>query len=269
MTRKMTRRSLLSAAAALAIALGASACGAQNVDEGPDYIDDEAMSIIAQGFQARADTLDKTDIGTTDEEYANYLKGAVQAEIDNDAVLKNSLFEDSKLQEQVLSYVNLLDDSLELLDTYTTSSIEFSEGWSDIYNQRSVLLSTFVSDYGLTVGDKYQSSLDEIIKNGNSVSENAATEEAIETLVASLSFEKIDEGYGYYSYTAIGENTSGIDFNNVGLVLALYDSDGIKAADAYASTSSWLAGEKVKFETSSDVDAQDIKVSVDYYEVAK
>lgn len=269
MARLITRRSLLSSAASLTVAFAISACGSQGADEGPNYIDDEAMAIIAKGFQVRSDTLDSSSSGTTDEEYAEYLRKAIQAEIDNDAVLKSSQFEDTDLQEQVLSYVNLLDDSLELLDTYTVSSAEFSEGWSDIYNQRSVLLSSFVSDYGMKVEEKYQSALDEVIKNGNSVSENAANEEAINALVASLNFEKQDDGYGYFTYTAIGENTTDISFNDVSIVLALYDADGVKADETYASTSSWASGEKVKFETTSDVDAQDIKASVDFFEVAE
>lgn len=253
----------------LFLVFGMAACGGAGENEGPDYIDDKAMTIIAEGFETRSDTLDRNDPGTTDEEYAAYLKTAVQAEIDNDVELKNAQYEDSELQEAIISYLNLLDDSVEVIDTYPASSIEFSESWQEIYNERSVLLATFVDEYGLTVGDSYQSALDEIIKNSNAVEENAAVEEAIETLVSGLSFEKTDDGYGWYTYAAIGENTSDYNFGNVTLTLALYDADGVKAEDTYASTSSWASGEKVRFETMSDVDAQDIKVSVDHYDLAE
>lgn len=47
-------------AAILSIALiaGVSACGEKKA-EGPDYADDEAMSIIAEGFSKRSSLIDK------------------------------------------------------------------------------------------------------------------------------------------------------------------------------------------------------------------
>ncbi len=53
------------------------------------------------------------------------------------------------------------------------------------------------------------------------------------------------------------------------LVLALYDADGVKAEETYASTSSWAAGEKVRFEAIGSVDAAQVKASVSNYEVAE
>ena len=53
------------------------------------------------------------------------------------------------------------------------------------------------------------------------------------------------------------------------MTLGLYDADGVRAQDAYLSTTSWPAGEKVKFETISEVDAVETRVAIDYYEVAE
>ncbi len=66
----------------------------------------------------------------------------------------------------------------------------------------------------------------------------------------------------------MGENTTEYDFKDVGLVVSLYDADGVKAEETYTSTTSWASGEKVKFEAMSSVDAANIKVSVNYYSVA-
>lgn len=52
-------------------------------------------------------------------------------------------------------------------------------------------------------------------------------------------------------------------------MLALYDADGVKAEGTYASTSSWAAGEKVRFEATSSVDAAQVKATVSNYEVAE
>ncbi len=65
-----------------------------------------------------------------------------------------------------------------------------------------------------------------------------------------------------------GHRAFDISFGNVSLVLALYDADGVKAEETYASTSSWAAGEKVRFEAIGSVDAAQVKASVSNYEVA-
>ena len=74
-------------------------------------------------------------------------------------------------------------------------------------------------------------------------------------MLSSANFEKSDDGYGLYTYTAIVENTSDISFENVYLNVALYDADGVRAEECYADTSAWAPGEKVKFEVMSEVDA--------------
>ena len=68
---------------------------------------------------------------------------------------------------------------------------------------------------------------------------------------------------------AVIENTSKINFSNVSLLLALYDADGVKAEETFANTSSWAAGEKVRFEAGTDVNAAQVKVSVSSYDVLK
>ena len=51
-------------------------------------------------------------------------------------------------------------------------------------------------------------------------------------MLSSANFEKSDDGYGLYTYTAIVENTSDISFENVYLNVALYDADGVRAEEA-------------------------------------
>ncbi|MDG5963137.1 FxLYD domain-containing protein [Bifidobacterium breve] len=177
-------KTVLAAVVSLVFIVGAAGCGNTQKDDGPDYADDEAMSIIAKAYQ-----------------------------------------------------------------------------------KRSALLKDFVDNYKLTVDSKYQDPLNDIVANGSSVKKKTETEDALNNLIASATFEKTDDGYGYYAYSAVIENISGIDFGTVNLILALYDADGVKAAEVYASTNAWPAGEKVKFETGSDADAAQVKASVDHYEV--
>lgn len=82
-------------------------------------------------------------------------------------------------------------------------------------------------------------------------------------------FEQTDDGYGNYTYSATVKNTSDLSFENVSLVLGLYDSDGVRRGESYVSANTWAAGETVKFEGYGTINATQIKVEINYYEVAK
>ena len=89
------------------------------------------------------------------------------------------------------------------------------------------------------------------------------------TLVVRHQFEQIDDGYGNYTYSATVKNTSDLSFENVSLVLGLYDSDGVRQGESYVSANTLAAGETVKFEGYGTINAAQIKVEINYYEVAK
>lgn len=258
-------------AAILSIALitGVSACGEKKA-EGPDYADDEAMSVISEGFNKRSALIDTLKGQGKDTSESKNLQQIIQTEIDNDKPLKARQFKDSKLQEQVIAYLNSLDDQLSVVRKYSSTSAEYSQAWNEAYDKRSAILKTFVDKYGLKVDSKYQDTLDDLVRNGNSVQEKNETDQVINGLISSAKFDRTEAEYGgYYTYTAVIENTSKINFGNVSLLLALYDADGVKAGETYATTSSWAAGEKVRFEAGTDIDAAQVKVSVSGYEVAK
>ena len=87
-------------------------------------------------------------------------------------------------------------------------------------------------------------------------------------MIVAAKFEKSNDGYGLYTYPAVIQNTASFNFSRVSILLSLYDANGVKQEETYADTSSWLTGEKVKFELSSDADAANIKASVNGYEVS-
>lgn len=246
------------------IALSACSQQAQEPkDEGPSYIDDQAMSIIAKGFEKRSDYLEKNG-GDTRET----LQAAVQTEIDNDAELKGALFEDTKMQEAVISYLNSLDDQMNVLNTNQYGSVSFNEEWAKAYDRRTAILKNMVDTYGLAVGDKYKSDFAELIANGTAVEKKNKADEAINGLIAGATWEKVDDGFGHFTYTAIVENTTEYDFESVSLIVSLYDADDVKT-EAYANTQIWKKGDKVKFEAWGEVDAQRVEGNVQYYDIAE
>ena len=71
---------------------------------------------------------------------------------------------------------------------------------------------------------------------------------------------------GYGTYTAVIENTSDYTFEDVSLLLSLYDADDVKTEALTATVKSWAPGEKVKFTCVSSVaDAQRIEAVADYF----
>ncbi len=270
MLRQMERKWLVSAFVMMLVIVTVclSACSqsqSTNSSE-PDYADDKAMTVIAQGYQKRADLLDELEKNGEDIGSSSVRKKAVQTEIENDKQLKNAKFKDSKMQEEVLAYLNLLDDQLDVLKSYSETDADYYEEWDKVYDKRSAQLKKLVDQYDLEVEEKYKDSFEEIIKNGRSVQEKTRADDAINQLISSANFEKTDNGYGWYTYTAVIENTSDITFKDVGIALALYDADDVRADESFANTNSWAPGEKVKFEASSDTDASRIVPSVSYYD---
>lgn len=248
----------------LSILFMLTGCGGSNEEKG--LTNEQAMKTIATGLEKRWDITDSQAF--KDDDTSASLKKAIQAEIDADASLKDAKFEDSKLQELVLSYINLLNDSMDVVDSYSYLSYEYSVKWTEVYNKRTALIKVFVDDYGLTVGSKYKDTLDDLVKSGGVAQKNAAADEALNGLFANTTFEKKSQGYGHYTYTAIVDNTSDYDFKDVSIILALYDNDGVRANEAYANVNTWESGEKVKFEGYGDVDTSKIKVEISHYEAA-
>lgn len=249
----------------LALPLPRAGGGSKSEDEGPDYADDEAMSVIAKGFKARADFLESSEYTGSDAD----LKKAVQIEIDADSALKSREFEDSSLHELVLSYINTLDDQMDVLNNYSSSSVDYYTAWQKVFDQRSIYLKKMVDDYGLTVDDSVKDYLDEIIANGNGASKKADVEASVNAIVNGATFEVADSGYGWYEYTTVLENTTDYDFSDLSIVVALYDSDGVKAEELYASTNGWAKGEKVKLDAgSSELNTTDVRATVSFYTIA-
>ncbi len=266
----ISRRSFLAVTGSLVLG-GLAGCG-NSQGGGADevhYADDEAMTTIARGWEKRQDLVDAIDDDTknSDSKYGAALQKGIQAEIDADASLKDAKFQDSKLQEKVLAYINILDEQHELAGELDMTNFDFLTKWNEVYDERSAMLKDFADNYGLTVSDKYADNFKELMVNGKSAQEKSAQSSAIDGLVAAANWDKSDDGYGGYTYTAIIENTSDYDFSNVGITVNLYDADDVKT-EAYTSANTWRKGEKVKFEAYERVDAQRVEAIVSYYDVA-
>lgn len=264
------KRVFITAIAFVTLALFCFGCSSGTTSSGsstPDYADDEAMGIIADGWNQRSAIIEGDSSSSGSDNGTNWtaVKRGIQTEIDNDASLKNRPFEDTQMQEDVIAYLNSLDDQMNVLDNYSQTDFDFYDQWSKAYNKRSVLLKKFVDEYGFSVDSKYQEALDQILANGSQVNTKNDQQNAINSLFANAQWEK--SGSEYYEYTTVVTNTTDYNFKSVSLTVSLYDADGVKT-ESFASANSWNKGEKMKFTASSNVDAQKVVASVEYFDIA-
>lgn len=251
--------------ASIALTIFLCACSAasqSNTPQTPDYADDEAMGIIAKGLEARWKAIDDGEAGDD----AEGLRKLINIEYDIEKPLRDRQFQNSKMQEDVIAFINMNDDSLAQLNDYKYMSLEYLQSAQELIDKRAALLKTFVDEYGLSVGKQYQERLDEIVAVGNAAQKKAASEKAIKDLVEGIDWEKQDTGYGFVKYSAVVENTTGTSYKNVSLMLALYDEENVRADETYAQISNWEKGEKARFETTSNIDAARIKTTLSSFE---
>lgn len=261
------RKRIIAVLVCALVVLGIAGCSQQSQTTEPQTADATAMSTIASGFEKRQDLLaDQEAAGTSDS--AESLKALVQAELDMDNALKDAKFDDTQMQEDVLAYINVLNESLDVLNNTGYGTADYYTRWTKVYDERTALLKKFVDDYGFTVDSKYQSILDDMVANGTSVQSKNEADEELAALFDNVTFDKTDDGYGWYTYDAVVENTTSRTYKNLTLTLALYDADGVRQGETYATVSTWAAGEKARFEASSDIDAATVKVEIpEYYNV--
>lgn len=72
----------------------------------------------------------------------------INAELNLLSGYKDEKFEDSKLQEKVIKYINCLNDSLSTLDYAKSDYDKYITDWSFIYDERSKLIASFYNDFG-------------------------------------------------------------------------------------------------------------------------
>ena len=252
--------------ACLIVMVGLAACSSNNKSEEPKYADDTAMETIAKGYEARADLITQLEQSGEDTQSDKNLKKIIKAELDVDSELKDSKFKDSKMQEDVLSYINSVQAQLDVLKNNSSSNASFYEEWNDAYDQRSSALKVLVDSYDLTVSDKYQDDFDELIANGTAATKKNEQDEGLINNFSNVPWDCADDGYGSYTYSAVVENTTQFTYSTVNITLGLYDADGVRQGEAYANVNSWAPGEKVRFEAYGTVGAQTVKVEPTYYE---
>jgi hypothetical protein len=222
--------------------------------------DSDFMSDLAKGLEARWELVDNTTDDT--EMTAAHYKEALNKELEMVKEYKDKKFADSILQEYAISYINELNNGIQVADTLGADS--FYETWPAHQNQRTKILNDINSIQEIPVTNK--ETLNQLLAQGKEVEAENKKVEAINNLVSGFEFqlneEKSDEYYKYYS--AVAENTTGYNISHLSLNVKLYDENDVNIETNYAYTDDWTPGEKTQFEFSTSETFSTVKLNVDF-----
>lgn len=253
-------------------------CGSSNSantvnNNAEQYADKDFISSLSKGLEARWDLNDKDEeaqksSGKTmqngsEEQKKAYISYA-DAELTELDKYRNAKFEDSKLQEKAIKYINLLDDLKAACDYITVDNKKASELYFKAYDERSQLLIDFVNNYGLTASEKHSHILKDLMLKGQEVTKAEDNKNVVKTMTDAIKFEKVESSSEWKKYQAVVENTTDLDFSYYDLSINLLDKDGVIVDTEHANVANWGKGQKAKFEFSSNKEFTSTSIVADY-----
>ena len=264
----MKKHVLIALCAIVACALLLTGCTSQSPNQSePQYADEAFIASLAKGYEAR-DTL--VNQSPNAEKSVEYYEKIVDAELSQVEQYQTAQFQDSKLQENAIAYINALKDQHAAAGLYETDKDKCTQDWQKAYDKRTELLRLFVDDYGLTVSGPHQDSLNDLVSHGKKVTRENDERAAVESLAASI-VPEFTEQYSTYTGKATVTNNTGYDFDTISFKVELFDESNVKVETTGMYASHWLNGETIVLDcyTSVQEPPATVKVVADYYQVAE
>lgn len=275
----MKKRAILILSAMMATGMLFTGCSSsgnnqktEKSEEETKYADEQFIKDMSKGLQARWDLIDKNEkkdeeVDPQSQEEKDMTLDCIQAELDCVEKYTDEKFNDSKLQEYAVKYVNLLKQHKDAckyipVDYYG----KYSEELDSIYNERSKIIEDLVENYNLTVDKKHQDTLDEFKTNSQLVKDQDAMEESVKNMLANIQFTEVSNEDGWKTYQGVVENTTGKDISTLNVDINLKNADGIIVETTYDDVSNFTKGAKAQFEFYTDKDFATTEVTASYYE---
>lgn len=233
-----------------------------------EYQDENFLSDLAIGLEKRwnMSNNDTADYDLYTKEHQEAFSKMIDAELDILGKYENAEFEDSKLKEKALSYINALKDQKEALRYATVDAEKYDDAWSKAYDERTKLITEFSENFGLKISEEYQATLDDFLLNAQEVAKEEDKAAQVKELVKSIKFEKVEEEYDWATYEAVVENTTNIDFESLYLEINLLDKDKVIIDNQFVDVQNFNKGAKAKFKFSTDQKFKKIKIAdYEYY----
>lgn len=249
----------------LIISIGIIGCS--NTKEEKSY-DEEFIKSLATGLESRwkltyeyDDLVSKGEIKETDvKKEIEYDEKYVQAELTNIEKYKDLKFEDSKLQEYAIQYINLLKKQQEGVELMPVNLDKGNKLWNEGYDQRSKLIITFIDEYDLPISDEYQKTVKEFRKASEQVKDN----EKVEAAVEKCEFIVTSSRDGWKDYEAVIQNNTDTDYDFFNISINLLDDDEVILESTSAYVENWKAGQKARFKFTTNCDFSSMSKECEY-----
>ena len=133
------------------------------------YADKDFMKDLAAGLEARWSVEEPEQYTEGDDVSKEYYTEMVNAEYEKVTPYLDKKFKDSTLQQKAINYINMIKQQKEALKYMQVKFDKYEKLWYEAYDERTKLIVDFVDNYGLTVSDKYKSTLDDFKTNAQEV----------------------------------------------------------------------------------------------------
>lgn len=207
--------------------------------------DDQFITSLAKGLDNRWQLNEKYE---NIEDSAKTYTAYIDAELKQIEDYRNRAFDDSKLQELVISYINELNSGREVAETY--GSPAFEDDWTTHQNGRRSLLVEINDRHEIPVKDRQV--LDELLSEGRYVQQETEKSTKITEFLESIPFELNQEQSNQYTktYSAEIENTTGYNIESANLTIKLMNEQDVTVNTTYVFITNWNDKEKrvVKFD---------------------
>ncbi|MCU9534067.1 hypothetical protein [Streptococcus sp. CSL10205-OR2] len=237
-------------------------------NENIKYYDKDFIMSLEKGYSNRWIEVKKINDSNGDVT-AEELKRTILLELDEIKEYEDLKFEDGKLKELAIKYINLLRDDLELADTYD-GSLSFYSTWDEGLDKRTEVLSQINEIIKLDVtNQEVKKGLAEALARGKKVVSESNNDETTRIFVNNFNFQKNEgESDEYFStFDAIIENTTNLSFDYLYVEIKLKDEEGIVVDTESISENNWIISEKRKLSFITDKEFSTMELIVDSYSV--
>lgn len=230
-------------------------------------IDGQYLLAMQKGLETRWDFIENSDESTmTDKEFIDFRLKTINCELDILSKFKDMEFENPELQKKAMDYIELLEESVEVMNAYTSTSQEYLPNWNRIYSKRSILVIDLYQNHGLKFNSKYQQTVDDMVKESVTYQKQQAFETTLQGMVDQIQFNLVTNDYGWKTYSAQITNGTDKTFDYFGLSVDLLDANGTILASEYTNQiSNFAPGATGNFEFFTDKDFASLRWTAEYF----
>ena len=232
--------------------------------------DGQFILAVVRGLEARWDATETQTVADSE------LDTIIDLELAEVESFYDAEFSDVRLGEIAREYVDKLNEGKEAVRYVTNNYMVFQDKWNAARAGRLHLIEEMVNSYGLTVDEKYQRTLDQLVGDSQVYAEQEAFEaslqEVVDNLVLYVSPYKDDYTGSvlWYDYYMTITNTTDQDLKQFWIEAQVMDSSGHVWSDGTAMFENVAVGQTVTVQmffssTDYDVTQYNIEYTISSY----